>query len=364
MPGASEGATDAGTPVADGDATAEAGAERPACGPDPYGVACKATAVSMPMAGDFGTDGDATVRVATLANPHATAPGPVTVYLPLKDGKPPVLFFSHAYGATDPASYDLLLRHLASRGYAVVHVPYPSRPPVAAPNADRYACLWEGFQAAIDTYADVIDISRVGFIGHSFGGGATPELARRAFVENAWGSAGRFMFILAPWYSWGTGYETLPLDTRTVVEVYGDDDANDHQIAVEDIWEKLPAGMEKSWLLLRTDDTCGCSLTSSHVLPMTGQTATMNPEAVLNGYDVWGTFRRIDALAAYAFEGDQAAKAVAYGADTAMGSFTGCGGDAVRPLESSATTPITTTCRAPLYRLSARCSNADPGVCP
>jgi hypothetical protein len=339
--------------------------EYPACGPDPLPAPCDASATTLPPAGSFGADGAPQVAVTTLVNPHATAPGPVSVYYPVGASSAPVLFFSHAYAATDPASYDLLFRHLSSTGFAVVHVPYPNKPAVTEKNADRYDCLWDGFMAAVAQYGSKFDLTHVGFFGHSFGGGATPEMARRAFVEQKWGTSGRFMFMLAPWYSWGTGHATLPADVRTVIEVYADDNANDHQIAIQEIWNKLPPTMEKSWIMVRTD-VCGqCGLNAPHVLPMSGQSVTKNPEAVNNGYDAWGVSRRLDALAKYAFSGDAAAKQVAFGLDTSMGNWIGCGGRAVRPLESSMTTPITATCLKPLYSEADRCANADPGVtCP
>jgi hypothetical protein len=188
-------------------------------------------------------------------------------------------------------------------------------------------------------------------------------MARRGFVEKGWGSAGRFMFMMAPWYSWGQNYQSLPTDVRTVVQVYADDDKNDHEIAVNDIWNKLPAGIERSWILVRSD-ACQCGLNAPHTLPMTDNASLPNPENVTNGYDTWGVWRRIHALASYAFAGDTAARPVAFGTESSMGAWLGCGGRNVRPLESG-TTPITTTCQPFLYTASARCDNADPGTaCP
>lgn len=364
---------DAGTPDAPvsaadagGDAFAADGGSPdalPACGPNPLPAPCDVSASSSPNPGDFGADGTYSVEIHTLTNPHSTAPGPVSVYLPSGKTTVPVLFFSHAFGATDPASYDALFRHLASRGLAVVHVPYPNTPPMATKNADRYDCLWDGFLAAVAAYSTTFDLTRVGFFGHSYGGGATPEMARRGFVEKGWGSAGRLMFVMAPWYSWGSGYDTLPADVRTVIEVYADDDANDHQIAVHDVWDKLPASMEKAWLMIRTDVCGACGLNSPHTLPMTSGKA--NAQDVLNGYDSWGVWRRLDALAAYAFDGDAGARDVAYGQDSSMGIWTGCNGRAVRPLESSVTAPITSTCVPPQFPYADWCKYADPGVpCP
>ena len=346
------------------DAGSDAAAAAPACAATPLSTPCTLAATTAPPDGSFGTMGPMQVTVETMTNPHTTAPGPISIYRPTGRSGVPVLFFAHAFGATDPKSYEVWFQLLASNGYAVVHVPYPDLPPVTQKNADRYQCLWDGFLAAATKYAATFDLTRVGFFGHSFGGGATPEMARRGFVGQGWGGAGRFMFIMAPWYSWGSGYDTIPSDVRTVIEVYADDNKNDHQIAVSDIWNKLPAGIERSWLMLRTD-VCQCGLNAQHVLPTTQSPMLANPEAVVNGYDAWGVWRRLGALAAYALGGDVSARAIAYGTDTAMGSWLGCGGRSVRPLESSMTTPITATCQPFMYLQSARCANADPGVsCP
>ena len=352
--------SDGGPPAGDASVTQSG----PACATLPFATACTLAATSAPPSGSFGTMGAMQVTVETLPNPHATAPGPISVYRPTGQTAVPVLFFSHAFGATDAKSYEPWFQSLASNGYAVVQVPYPDIPPVQQKNADRYQCLWDGFLAAVGKYGTTFDLTRVGFFGHSFGGGATPEMARRGVVEKGWGSAGRFMFIMAPWYSWGTGYDTLPTDLRTVVQVYADDNKNDHLIAVNEIWNKLPAGIERSWIMLRSD-SCECGLNASHVVPISASPMIANPESVTNGYDVWGVWRRVAALAAYSLRGDASARAVAYGTDTAMGSWLGCGGRAVRPLESSTTTPITSTCQPLMYPEASRCTSADPGVtCP
>ena len=254
---------------------------------------------------------------------------------------------------------------LTSNGLAVVQVPYPIFVAGQRPNAVRYDWLWSGFSEAAIRYASVFDLTRVGFVGHSFGGGATPEMARRGFVEKGWGAAGRFMFVMAPWYSWGTGYDTLPGDVRTVIQVYADDAVNEHDIAVADIWNKLPATLERRWLMIRSD-ACGCGLNAGHVVPICSPDSG-SPEdgGTLNGHDAWGVWRRVHALAAYAFNGDVAASDVAYGIDTAMGKWIGCGSRDIRPLES-ATTPIVDHCQADVtYPLALRCDSADSDViCP
>ena len=337
--------------------------EFPECAAQPLSTACLDAATDAPPPGSPGTTGPHAVTVETLANPRPTNAGDITIFRPTGLTNVPVIFFSHAFGATNPDSYRDLFEVLASNGYAVVHVPYPLRPPGNTPVDERYQVLWTGFVTARAHYATTFDMTRVGFVGHSFGGGATPELARRGFVDQTWGSNGRFMFIMAPWYSWGTGYDTLPADTRTVIQVYADDEANDPVIAREDIWNKLPASLEKSWQLIRTD-VCGCGINATHTLPMSRNTFTANPQNVLNAADRWGVFRRIHALARYAFAQDTTARAIAFGTDTSLGHWVGCGGRAVRPLEATPS-PNISQCASYMYPYSGRCAEADTGVtCP
>lgn len=353
-------------PLEDGSVSTDAGdsgdnvVSFPACGKNPFPDNCNVLATTEPRVGDFGRPGPFGVDIATVPNPRAGAPLPVSVYAPAGQTSVPVVFFSHAFGATKVAAYEELLRRLASNGIAGVYVPYQT---LKATNRERYEQLWEGFVAATTAYAGKFDLTRVGFVGHSFGGGATPEMARRGFVEQGWGSQGRFMFIMAPWYSWGSGYDTIPTDVRTVVQVYADDEANDHVIAVKDIWNKLPSTMERGWLMIRSD-ACRCGLTATHTVPASASQADTTPNSKLDGYDIWGVHRRILALATYSFTKDVAARKIAYGEDTNMGRWLGCGGRSVRPLEASSS-PITAACQSQIYPYSKRCDNADPGVaCP
>lgn len=284
----------------------------------------------------------------------------VTVFRPEGTAAYPVLFYSHPYGGSDPESQRELFERLASNGYNLVFVPYQA----SGGRLKQYATLWRGFLEAVAAFGDKFDLTRVGFVGHSFGGGATPELARRAFgapTENgltaAWGSAGRMMFIMAPWFSYpnlanptadNDHFHQLPVDVKTVVQVYGDDDVNDHQIAVHDIWEKLPPGLaEKGWMLVESDSCDGFQLNAGHTTPATYNTAAGGPGTGNNAHDEWATARRIHALADYAFTGSAVARALAFPATSegvSLGHWVGhCGDRPVAPLKAGAA-PIVSAC--------------------
>jgi hypothetical protein len=161
---------------------------------------------------------------------------------------------------------------------------------------------------------------------------------------------------MAPWYSYpnlkqptatNDNYQSLPLDTKVIIQVFADDDTNDHLIALHDIWEKLPVGLvDKSWQLIHSDGCNGQWLNAGHSVP-----ATFNGMPVGSGYnahDVWAVARRILALADYSFHGGGAsARAIAFPrseAERSMGSWVDCGGRPIVPLEASETTPIFSGC--------------------
>lgn len=119
---------EAAEPRRAGSAT-DGGVTLPLCAAMPLATACQAGAVSALPAGSMGTRGPFAVTVDTATNPSPVAAGDVTIFRPTGQTNVPVLFFSHAFGATNPGSYLDLFEMLASNGFAVVHVPYPLTPP-------------------------------------------------------------------------------------------------------------------------------------------------------------------------------------------------------------------------------------------
>jgi predicted dienelactone hydrolase len=152
---------------------------------------------TLPLAGDYGGFGQFAVTRQTIANPDPTAPAPVSVFVPSNataQNKVPVVFFAHGFGGTSYLFYETLMRQMASNGYIVVFSPYTAN--ILATHAVRYNQLWNGFLTAVQQNSAIMDTTRIGFAGHSYGAGATPEMARRA-VAQGWGANGLFMFIMA-----------------------------------------------------------------------------------------------------------------------------------------------------------------------
>jgi dienelactone hydrolase len=304
---------------------------------------------TLPAPGDYGSAGRFAVARQSINNPEPGAPDSVSVYLPENASaqtRVPVIFFAHGFGGTDFRYYDELSRQIASNGYAVVFAPYTAN--LLTSHPVRYQQMWAGFQAAAQQFGNVLDTTRVGFAGHSYGAGAVPELARRA-VAAGWGANGLFIFSMAPWYSWGTNYEQIPASTKLIVQVYWDDETNQHLIGVNDVWNRLPQITEKRWQVIRAAQTT-CLLSAGHGVPVTGNRD--KPEEI-NAYDYWGVWRKLHALADYTFTGNSRAKFVAFD-DTQMGKWRFYALRAVKPLETT-TTPIVNSEINPDFIWASRC---------
>ncbi len=320
-----------------------------------------AKATTLPLSGEYGGFGQFVVTRQTIANPDASAPAPISVFIPSNataQNKVPVVFFAHGFGGVSYQFYETLMRQLASNGYIVVFSPYTQS--LFTTHTIRYNQLWNGFLAAVQQNAAIMDLNKVGFAGHSYGAGATPEMARRG-VAQGWGGGGLFMFIIAPWYNWGANMEQIPANAKMIVQVYWDDETNQHLIGQNDVWNRLPQIAERRWQVIRTSQAY-CSLNAGHGVPVTdglGQTV-----AVTDGYDAWGVWRRLHALSDYTFTGGQAAKNVAFGIDSRMGRWRGIfGGRTISPLEST-DVPVVNSQSSPSFTWSAKCTYAQGSPCP
>lgn len=313
---------------------------------------------TLPLAGEYGGFGRFFVTRLTAANPDANAPAPVSVFVPgnaTVQNPVPVVFFAHGFGGSDYRFYEKMLEQLASSGYIVVFAPYSIG---TAFHAARYNQIWSGFLAAVERYGGIMDTSRVGFAGHSYGAGATPDMARRG-IGQGWGTNGLFLFITAAWYNWGTNLDQIPASAKMIVQVYWDDETNDHLISQNDIWNKLPQIAERKWQIIRASKTF-CALKADHSVPVTnglGQT-----EAVLDAYDYWGVWRRLHALADYTFAGNQAAKNVAFGVDSSMGRWRGVFGSRQISRLEATDRPVVNTSSDQTWKWSNRCLFRDFGT--
>jgi hypothetical protein len=245
----------------------------------------------------YGADGPYQMQIESIGNPGLRRK-PVQVFFPEgAPGKRPVIFFSHGFGPGKWEFYSGLIRHMVSRGYIVVYSTYAE----AFTSMDgRYDTLWRGFQAAANAFGDRMDLGRVGFVGHSFGGGATPAMAYRGIVQHGWGQHGAFTMELAPWYVYQMDNQQLgqfPADVLQVTEVYEQDDTNDHRMAVDIYAHTHMAG--RYYLLVHSASINGCAVKADHATP--GRNTSLRQKQ-------YAVFRPFDALADAAFNASAAAR--------------------------------------------------------
>ncbi|MFO0754745.1 MAG: hypothetical protein U0411_15630 [Thermodesulfovibrionales bacterium] len=189
------------------------------------------------ISADYGEEGPYSMTYEQFENTAWTVAAggtKVTVFYPKGLSSPaPVLFWAHGFGGTNWTGVRSLITHMVSRGFVVVHSPYPSS---GTDVPGRYQIMWNGFQMAAERYASKMNLKKVGFLGHSFGGGAVPAMAWKALNEQGWGTQGVFLFMLAPWYVYNmtdAQLASFPARTKMVIQVYNEDTVNDHRMAVD-----------------------------------------------------------------------------------------------------------------------------------
>ncbi|MBE2215764.1 MAG: hypothetical protein IAE82_17960 [Opitutaceae bacterium] len=272
----------------------------------------------------FGAPGPYAVETRSFPSP-GFAGQEVTVFAPAGLAGPrPTWFFCHGFGGYQVVFYAPLLRHLASHGWCAVFSPYP----ITGSVEEHYDDLLSGFVAAVTRYPDLIDTRRVGFAGHSFGGGAAPGLLLQTYRELGWGIDARCLMPLAPWYSYrltDADLAAYPAGTQVVMQVYEDDIMNDHRMAI-DVFRRLglPAA-DKDFIMLVSDEIAGYGYNTGHNVPGRGA-----EDAIFER----GLLRVIAALSASCFAGDPAGRAIALGGGTPdqVDMGTDASGRALRPM--------------------------------
>jgi hypothetical protein len=260
--------------------------------------------IPKPTSG-YGTDGTHTIGVIKFTNPYYLLKD-IEIYYPSDvTGKVPTIFYSHAYGGNVSENIIGMLNFVAQKGYAIVYVPYQTTNVTVD---ERYVNLLNGFRKAARTYTNIIDTTRVGFMGHSFGGGASFGLAYKCITETHWGENGRFIYALAQWYSYNISQselEAFPANTKLLTEIFNDDTTNDHRMAI-DVFNNISIpNADKDFILLRSDAINGYNYVADHNVP--------NTASAFDAYDYYAYYRFIDALCDYTFNNNADAKTVALG---------------------------------------------------
>lgn len=252
----------------------------------------------------YGSDGSYTVATQSFPNVNFPAHNIVIYYPAGITSHVPTLFYSHAYGGNDPGNISGFLDFVAKKGYAVVFVPYQT---TGVSVQDRYSNLLHGFIKAARNYPSIIDTTKVGFVGHSFGGAAVFANSYYCFKTLNWGQSGRFIFSMAQWYTYNitqAELQSFPTDVKLLSIVYENDDTNDHRMA-NDVFNtiNIPAS-EKDCLRVKSDTINGYIYLADHVVPN---------NSAFNALDYYAYYRLLDAMCDYVFNGSPAGKDVALG---------------------------------------------------
>jgi hypothetical protein len=263
---------------------------------------------------EFGTS-SATERIFTgirhdsIVNPRNTNLYVHYFGLPQNTQKTPVIFFCHGITATDPSVYESLISHIVRQGYSVIYSTYETASAMINPMS-AYRVMWSGFEAGVLAWNDRIDTSRIGTVGHSYGGGATPWITRRAMLEKKWGKNASFMFIMAPWYVHGLSQRNLeqfPSSVKMIIEVYEDDCINDHRMGKDLFLNIGIPDSEKSFITIRSDIGGAEAVVADHDVPLGNSSNGL----YVNALDTFAIYRLLDSLAQYALTGSETAKETA-----------------------------------------------------
>jgi hypothetical protein len=260
--------------------------------------------ITKPTSG-YGSDGSYSIAITSFSNPNYPTED-IRIFYPAGiTSSVPTIFYSHGFGGYDPVNILGLLNFVARKGYAIVFVPYQT---LGVTSSQRYNNLLTGFIKSARDFPSIIDTTRVGFMGHSFGGGASFANAHHCFTNLNWGLSGRFIFASAQWYSLNisqTQLLTFPNDVKLLTMVYENDITNDHRMA-NDIFNTIHIPFsEKDYLLVKSDTISSYIYEAIHGLP--------NTVSAFDALDYYAIYRHLDALCDYTFNGSLAGKDVALG---------------------------------------------------
>jgi len=282
---------------------------------------------SSGIVNDYGAWG--TYNNITEPEIEVTDKGTITFYHPdMAISQRPVIFFISGWG--QPATtYEKFFKYLTSLGYSVVNIYNLSPGSINTSYPNSLSMM----QQAVQQFSGWIDTTRVGLMGHSYGGGSTIWLGKQVFDEQGlnWGTNGRLIMTFTPWLSFlvtDTDLQNYPPNVKLLMLQSFDDlhyngpTYNTDPRALRAVYQliNIPDD-EKDFITIFSDND------PAHAYTYQGNTYTYKADhytcytGINNGQgyqaydalDVYSSNRLAHALTKYVFYGDMTAKNIALG---------------------------------------------------
>jgi hypothetical protein len=207
------------------------------------------------------------------------------------DSARPVVFLVHGYLASFNWVYEGVIDHFTRTGNIVVMGTYATD--LANVQGSANGAL-QALTAAVPQL-EREDLSNVGLIGHSLGGGMLPWVTQQV-VAQGWGTEGLWLFSLAPYQGIGSGTITLPAHTRAVVEAYDQDTLVNRSVGVDLFRRMSMPNSQKDHVTVRSSTHGSGTLTAQHTSP----NSVISPDDAVKFY---GIYRIGDILESCALRG-------------------------------------------------------------
>ena len=264
-----------------------------------------ADAADIPeLTGDwYGAMGEFPVRKVTIPSPWQPYADSqemnVDFFFPVgRSGKLPTVFFISGYAQWSSNRYIGLLYFIASQGYNCVFIPHRYTEPDS--NPELLLTILDGM---VDHFGTRIDTDRVGYVGHSEGGGLIFYLARER--EN-WGRSGRFLFSIAAWWGFhlpATGIVDYPADTNLIVQLSGNDSGTDPRQNIDFLLHNSIPAERKALLYIPGD---ALHRADHYIVYSEERDGVYYYDAL----EQVGIYRPLESLMRYSFEDDREWKAI------------------------------------------------------
>ena len=197
-----------------------------------------------------------------VAYPSGAAPAPVTGGT-CDDARRPVVFVVHGWLANSNVLYEGIIDHFTRTGNIVVMATYGSGD---LANVQGSADIEVAAINAAVPQLTRADLTNVGLVGHSLGGGMLPYVTQQV-ASRGWGTAGLWLLSLAPYQGIGTGPIALPAHTRAVVEAY-DGDILVAPAVGADLFRRMSVpNSQKDHVTVRSSSNGSASLSALHTSP-------------------------------------------------------------------------------------------------